>query len=62
MSSCLWQKENILIAVNPSWTETEALSFFITVCLNILLSHIIAVLEAFELVADGSVVLTNCDL
>lgn len=50
----------ILIAVNPSWTETEVLSFFITVCLNILLSHIIAVLKGFEL-ADGYVVLADCD-
>lgn len=47
----------ILIAVNPSRTETEALSFLITVWLDILLTHIIVILEDFELVAGGYIAL-----
>ena len=50
-------ERKILIAVNPSWTETEALSFLITVWLDILLSHVIVILKDFELVAGGYVVL-----
>lgn len=46
----------ILIAVNPSWTETAVLSFIITLWLDILLSHIIVILEDFGLVASGYVV------
>lgn len=45
----------ILIAVNPH--GQKLMSFIITVWLDILLSHIIVVLEDFELVAGGCVVL-----
>lgn len=50
----------ILIAVNPSWTETEVLSFIITVWPDGLLSHIIATLEDFEL--QVAVLLSECGL